>query len=97
MEKHSRSIVEVATTRIDLPRFRLRHAPDFNETVIACRNKQRELRVERDPVDAAVVAFEDVFYSCVGVAKDIGCLGVMLLEASLEHLFFERRDCVLRG
>jgi len=97
MEKHSRSIVEMATTCIDLPRFRLGHAPDFNETVVACRNKQRELRVERNPVYAAVVAFEDVLHSCIGVAKDIGSLGVVLLQAPLEHLFFERGDRVLRG
>jgi len=87
----------MATTRIDLPRFRLGHAPDLNETVVTGRHKQWELRMERDPVYAAIVAFEDVFDSCVGVAKDIGGLGVVRLHASLEHLFFEGRDRVLRG
>jgi hypothetical protein len=97
VEKRSRCIVEVSTTRIDLPGFGLGHTPDLDESVVACRHEEGEFWVEGDPVYTAVVTFEDIFYGGVRVAKDVCCLGVVLLKTSLEHLFFEGGDGVLRG
>jgi hypothetical protein len=97
VEKRSRCIVKVSTTRIDLPRFGLGHTPDLDESVVACGDEEGEFWVEGDPVYAAVVTFEDIFYGCVRVAKDVCCLGVVLLHASLEHLLVEGGDGVLWG
>jgi hypothetical protein len=45
--------------------------------------------MERHPVDTTIVTFEDVFYRCIRVAEYVASLGIVVLHAALEHLFFE--------
>jgi hypothetical protein len=97
MKQSRRSIIKMSSASIHLPGLRFGHSPNLDETIVACGDEERVDRMEGDPIDASVVAFEDVFYGCVCVAEDVACLGVVVLHASLEHLFFEGGDCVLWG
>jgi hypothetical protein len=47
------------------------HAPDLDGAVVGARDDKREGGVERRPVDAAVMALEDVLDNGVGGAKEI--------------------------
>jgi hypothetical protein len=45
--------------------------------------------MERDPIDSSVVSFEDILYRGIGIAKNVAGLRVVVLDATLEHLFFK--------
>ena len=48
------------------------HSPKFDLPVVSTGNDERHRRVERGPVGAAVVAFEDVLDDAVGLTKQVG-------------------------
>lgn len=60
VEERGGDVVEVTSARIYLPRLRLAHAPDLDLPVVCSGDDERKGRVERGPVDAAVVPLEHV-------------------------------------
>ena len=52
----------MTAARINLPRLRLAHPPDFDHSVISGGNDQWKRGMEHGVVDAPVMAFQDVFH-----------------------------------
>lgn len=80
VEERDRDVVEVSAARIDLPRLGLAHPPELDLPVVAARDDEGERRVERSPVDSAVVALEDVLDDGVRVAKEVGLARIGALD-----------------
>src|SRR5271170_981206 len=80
VEKGSRSIVEMTSASIDFPRFRFRHSPNFDETVIPGGDEEREGWMERDPIDSSIVSFENILYRGIGISKNVAGLRVVVLD-----------------
>jgi hypothetical protein len=61
MEEAGRDVAKVSTAGACIPGTRFAHAPEFDEVVVTARDDERKCRMERSPVDATVVSFEDIF------------------------------------
>lgn len=70
VEEGGRDVVEVSSTRIDFPSFRLTHPPDLDLAVIGRRDYQGERGVECRKVDTTVMPFKDVF-DCREIVESI--------------------------
>ena len=69
---------------IHLPSFCFAHSPELDQAIITGRDDQGQCRVERDPVDATVVALEHKLDNGICVAKHVG-----LIRVGAGHLIFE--------
>ena len=99
VEKRGRDVVEVPSTRIHLPCLRLAHPPNLDLPVVRGGDDEGKRRVERRPVDAAVVTLKHILdgreviervesaWRCVG--------GVLAQSRDIPHaysLVLGRRD-----
>jgi hypothetical protein len=84
MEQGDGNVIEMSSASIHLPRLGFRHPPELDLTIVTARDNEREGRVEGGPVDAAVVAFEDVFDYGVRVAEEVGLARVGALDLLFE-------------
>jgi len=67
------------------------HPEHFDKSIIGPRHNERQSGVETGPVDASVVAFQDVLHNGVGLPEQVRGVGVpqVLLQAprSWGHVF----------
>ena len=71
VEHHAGDVVDVPAQRVHLPRFGVVHAPQLHLAIVRARDDERQGRVERRPVDAAVVSLEDVLHHRVAAAEQV--------------------------
>lgn len=74
----------MASARIHLPCLGLGHPPKLHEAVVSRGNDQGKSGVERDPIDATVVALEHELDYGVGVPEHVGLVLVGALHLVLE-------------
>ena len=61
------------------------HSPELHLAIIASRNNQRQSRVERGPVDAAIVALKYIHDDGVCASKDIRLLRCAMSAFIVRH------------
>mmetsp|Transcript_61993 Transcript_61993/g.98252 ORF Transcript_61993/g.98252 Transcript_61993/m.98252 type:complete len:202 (+) Transcript_61993:3072-3677(+) len=92
--QYTRDIVEVSTQGINFPRLRFVHTPELDEAIVGARNHERLRRVERSPIDATVMAFQDVLHYRVGAAKDVASCRILRRAIWATNCFVSQARCV---
>lgn len=93
MKDDAADVVVVPSAAVNLPRLRLVHAPELDEAVISAGDDQWHRRVKGGPVDASIMALEDVFDVDVRRAKKVR--RVRVLEVVISDATRTRGDVLL--
>ena len=71
-----------ATEATEATNLAVIHPPQLDLPVVRAGHDQRHGRVERSPVGAAVVAFEDVLHDAVGLTEKVGGARAFVVAAT---------------
>lgn len=86
MEKHARDVAGMALQSVHLPVLVARKSPKLDCLVICGRRQNLHRRMERDPIDAFLVAIKDVFDFDLGSTHDFLPSAARLLHGQLFQL-----------